>query len=155
MKTSEFRKHPEISPGRKALYYAGMGLVGLGIILFLGGFLSAVSSFGDFGRGWERLPRGFSLPFIGVVLVIIGGFLRAAGARGLAGSGILLDPEKAREDLHPYTHAVGGMVQDAVKGFRESSGDNAPAEGVKVRCPHCRALNDETAKFCGQCGQAL
>ena len=47
------------------------------------------------------------------------------------------------------------MVQDAVKGFRESSGDNAPAEGVKVRCPHCRALNDETAKFCGQCGQAL
>lgn len=32
----------------------------------------------------------------------------------------------------------------------------APAgEVVKVRCRQCRALNEETARFCSQCGQAL
>ena len=26
---------------------------------------------------------------------------------------------------------------------------------VKVRCPDCRALNEEDAKFCKQCGRGL
>lgn len=29
------------------------------------------------------------------------------------------------------------------------------AHSVKVRCPSCKALNDETVKFCGQCGAAV
>lgn len=155
MKPSEFKKHPDISPGRKALYYTGLGLMALGLVLFLTGFLSAVSSFGDIERSLRGMPSLFSLPFIGVVLIIIGSLLRAAGAKGLAGSGILLDPDKAREDLHPYTHAAGGMVQDAVKGYREAEGKEAPKTMVKVRCLNCRALNDENAKFCSQCGQTL
>ena len=31
----------------------------------------------------------------------------------------------------------------------------ALARPWKVRCPHCKALNDETDKFCGQCGKEL
>ena len=38
-------------------------------------------------------------------------------------------------------------VTDALEG-RENA-------VVKVRCPKCRALNDETAKFCNNCGAAL
>lgn len=31
----------------------------------------------------------------------------------------------------------------------------AGAPDVRVRCPACRALNLEDAKFCSQCGRAL
>ncbi len=149
-------KQEGLQPWRKGLYYLGMVLVVLGVILFLIGFLSAVFSFGEPMSLGGGLPTGFAMPFIGVVLAIIGGFLRHVGARGLAGSGMVLDPDKAREDLNPFTRAAGGMVQDAVKGFREAAGDKAEAkETVKVRCPSCRALNDEEAKFCNQCGQGL
>ena len=155
MKHDEIKNNPEISSGRKALYYLGLGLMALGFLLFLIGFVSLASSFGDLsGMGFET-PRGISLPFVGVVLVIVGGVLRGVGARGLAGSGVLLDPRKAREDLNPYTHAAGGMVRDAVKGFQEAAGSASPQEVVKLRCPSCRALNEENAKFCSQCGQAL
>lgn len=35
-------------------------------------------------------------------------------------------------------------------------GQNQSAiEKVKVRCTACKTLNDETNKFCGECGQAL
>jgi rRNA maturation endonuclease Nob1 len=45
------------------------------------------------------------------------------------------------------------MVKDAAEGFRQAGGEaQAP---IKVRCGHCRALNDEEDKFCGQCGKAL
>jgi hypothetical protein len=30
-----------------------------------------------------------------------------------------------------------------------------PAEVVKVRCPACRALNEENARFCHQCGKPM
>ena len=35
-------------------------------------------------------------------------------ARGLAGSGVVLDPEKARTDVEPWTRMAGGMVGDAL-----------------------------------------
>lgn len=31
----------------------------------------------------------------------------------------------------------------------------SPQPTVRVRCRQCRALNDETAKFCNQCGSAM
>ncbi|MDD4081302.1 MAG: zinc ribbon domain-containing protein [Eubacteriales bacterium] len=156
MKPSEFSKRPDISAARKALYYTGLGLVVAGIATFLIGFVSVAVSF---GRPMDMFAQGqgtsFILPFAGIVMAIIGSVLKNIGARGLAGSGVVLDPRKAREDLHPYTHAAGGMVQDAVKGFKAAAGEGTPVEVVKVRCPNCRALNDEDARFCGQCGQAL
>lgn len=156
MKYKEMKDHPEISPGRKSLYYAGLGLTALGILLFLIGFVSSIASFGAPMGMMEDLPGNFALPFVGVVLAMVGGVMQHIGARGLAGSGVLLDPEKAREDLSPYAHAAGGMVQDAVKGFKAAADEPAPPrEVVKLRCPACKALNEESAKFCNQCGQAL
>ena len=155
MKYKDMKNHPEISPGRKALYYTGLGLTALGILLFLIGFVSGIASFGEPLGMMDGLPGSFALPFVGIALAMAGGVMQHIGARGLAGSGLVLDPEKAREDLGPYAHAAGGMVRDAVKGFREAAGEQPPREVIKVRCPACRALNEETAKFCGQCGQAL
>ena len=71
----------------------------------------------------------------------------------------MLDPERAREDLEPWSHMGGGMVQDAlsevnvVKKLEDRLDGGAPQ--VKVRCRACQALNDEAAKFCNQCGAAL
>lgn len=154
---AEQRKQPpRISPERKAVYYAGLGMMALGILLCVAGFYRFASgglSMAGFGAT-GGIPSGFGMFGLGMLLMAAGAVLRGIGARGAAGSGLVLDPEKAREDLHPFTHAAGGMVRDAVDAFR---GD-APAaakEVVKVRCPHCRALNDEGDKFCGQCGAQL
>ena len=59
----------------------------------------------------------------------------------------------ARRTLR-YDPRGGGMVKDAVDAFREDQ-PAAPQEVIKVRCPHCKALNDENDKFCGQCGKEL
>lgn len=31
-----------------------------------------------------------------------------------AGSGVILDPEKAKEELEPFSRMAGGMVKDAL-----------------------------------------
>jgi phage FluMu protein Com len=50
----------------------------------------------------------------------------------------------------------GGMVDDALsevevaKAVTKRFGETKTE--IKVRCPQCRELNGETAKFCSQCG---
>lgn len=155
------RKPPEISSGRKTLYYAGLGMMVLGGILCVVGFItfanegnSAFNSFGIMPMN-SGMPRGFVISLIGMLLLVAGAFVRGIGARGAAGSGLVLDPEKAREDLHPYTHMAGGMVKDAVDAFKGDDSQPATKEIIRVRCPHCKALNDENDKYCGQCGKAI
>ena len=36
------------------------------------------------------------------------------GRRGLAGSGAILDPGRARTDLEPWSRMAGGMAKDAL-----------------------------------------
>ncbi len=156
MKYREFKGSKDISPQRKALYYGGMALIGIGLLLFLSGLLSTATGFGNpaaFNIGPAFMLRGI----VGIILIIAGGFLRHVGARGLAGSGMVLDPQKAREDLAPYTGAIGGMARDAVEAFKANGGENAgEAEPqVMLRCRRCKALNREDAKFCDQCGGEL
>ena len=50
----------------------------------------------------------------GFILVMIGGAMMNVGAAGLRGSGMILDPHGAREDLKPYSQASGGMLDDAL-----------------------------------------
>ncbi len=155
MKFQEFRENKGISPQRKALYYGGMALTAVGLLLFLSVFFSAATSFGNFpasGMGSGFMTRSVA----GIILVVAGGFVRGIGARGLASSGVVLDPEKAREDLSPYTGAMGAMARDAVDAFRKA-GVDTDSEGpqVMVRCRACKALNREDAKYCDKCGEAL
>ena len=90
--------------------------------------------------------------FIGFILIIIGQSISILGARGLAGSGLILDPKQAREDLKPYSSQVGGMINDALE---EVDLLNESKEVIKVRCPSCKTLNDEDAKYCKKCGAQL
>ena len=165
-----------ISPERQTLYYVGMGISFLGVLLFLsnffisfsghtGGFPSngfpggALPDFPsregfrrheDFGRG--MMVRGIG----GMVLIGLGQFIAKIGSHGLAGSGVVLDPKRARKDLEPYSRMKGGMFGDAVDEsgiLDELKGGNPPA--VMIRCRDCKQLNEEDSKFCLECGKRI
>lgn len=51
----------------------------------------------------------------GMGLIVLGGFLMKVGKSGLAGSGVVLDPQQARKDMEPWSRMKGGMVQDALE----------------------------------------
>lgn len=94
----------------------------------------------------------FIRAFGGMGLVFVGAVVRAVGAAGLAGSGLVLDPQKAREDLEPYSRMAGGMVKD---GLEEVRIDLGPQKVVMIKCPDCAKLNEEDSKFCQECGRRL
>lgn len=153
----------KISPERKAAYYIGMGVSGLGVLLFLSNFFVVANQASDpFGMMARNPMPGFVARAIGgMILMVVGQVISRAGARGAAGSGLILDPEQAREDLKPWAQAAGGIVKDALG---EIKAPTAPAPAapapepevvVKVKCPDCHALNDEDARFCKQCGKTL
>lgn len=153
-------RKPQISPERKAVYYGGMGIMVLGGLLFLSNFVIVPSTFfsGPFFADPLTSMQGMMLRGVGgIVLLSIGSFMMRVGARGAAGAGLVLDPEKAREDLSPWARTAGGLVKDALGEVRPSAASDSPAPQtvVKVRCPKCRALNDEDARFCDQCGSPL
>jgi hypothetical protein len=149
----------QISPERKTVYYVGMALVGIGLLLFLSVFVTFMANFGNFDNFEGRARSEGFRAFGGVILMMIGGFLMNVGAKGLSGSGVVLDPEKAREDVEPWSRMAGGMVDDAISEIELAKklgerGDS-PSPEIKVRCRKCQALNDESAKFCNQCAAPL
>lgn len=144
----------QISEGRKGAYYFGTGLMVLGGLLFGSVFVSFAMDFGDFSNFEGKVKSGMFRAFGAMVLLGLGGFIRGIGARGLAGSGVVLDTEKAREDLEPYSRMAGGMVKDVL----EEADVNLRAEPEKVimiKCRSCGKLNEEDSKFCQECGEKL
>lgn len=108
----------------------------------------------------NKQGRNFMIRALGGMgLMALGGFLMRVGAAGWAGSGVVLDPKRARKDLEPWTRMGGGMIQDALGEVdvvnKIEERHEAPAPQIKVRCRRCQSLSDETARFCGQCGTAL
>lgn len=92
--------------------------------------------------------------FVGMALLIIGGVVRSVGARGLAGSGVVLNPGQAREELKPYSRMAGGMVQDAIEES-DINISNDRSQIIMIRCCSCEHLNPEKAKYCQECGEQL
>lgn len=86
------------------------------------GFLLFISVFLDTARYmnnpfiYERQPS-FTSPIIGMILMIAGTVTMNIGAKGAAGSGLLLDPEKAKEDLKRFNEAKGKMINDVVSNI--------------------------------------
>lgn len=151
MEEKDKHKH-KISVERKGLYYIGMAILITGFILFFSVFFIGMNEdpfSGDSGMG--SMKNGF----IGFILIGLGGFIMNIGARGAAGSGLILDPEKAREDLNPYTAAAGGMINDALQEVDILKPKPGEKDIVKVRCLSCRELNDEDARFCKNCGKEI
>lgn len=144
-----------ISKERKVTYYIGSGMMVIGVILFFSVFFFAL---GFMRNPYDAGSPPFGNAVIGMVLIISGSFIRAIGARGAAGSGLVLDPEKAREDLKPFNEVKGEMINDvlsnvdAVDKIVESHEEK---EVIKIRCRSCGSLNDEDARFCKACGKEL
>ncbi len=113
-----------------------------------------VDLFKTFGRVNIQVIFAMGMAFIGGLLIIIGGVTMKIAARGLAGTGIILDPERAREELEPYSRMAGGMVKDALDEAKVSF-DSKPEKVVMVKCRTCGKLNPEDAKFCNGCGREL
>lgn len=145
----------QISPERKAAYYFGMVLMIVGFILFLSVFVSSAANFGNFSNFEQRSSSAFTTAIIGMILVAVGRLIMTVGQRGAAGSGAILDPKQAREDLEPYSRQAGGMVKDALDEADIDLGSRERETVVKVRCRSCGTLNEEDAKFCKECGAAL
>ena len=143
-----------ISDERKTAYYIGMGLQVLGGLLFASTFVTFLMHFGDFTNFEGRAKSEGFRAFGGMALLIIGGIIRGIGAKGLAGSGVLLDPEKARDELEPYSRMAGGMVKDAIDEANINLGGK-PATVIMVKCGSCGGLNQEAAKLCQECGKQL
>jgi hypothetical protein len=158
-----FPRPGQIAPERRRIYYTGLTLGALGLISFLSTFVTFAMHFGDFTNFEANARSEFLRAAVGMILMIGGGVLATIGARGAAGSGLLLDPERAGRDLEPFAR-LSGRLKDAefseMHTLRETlgglgaPGEPAPPE-VKVRCRNCQALNDERDKFCGQCGASL
>ncbi len=104
----------DISPERKGLYYLGMALSGIGILLFLSTFVSFISNFGDFTDFHGRSRSGMMRAFGGIVCIAIGQMMMRLGRSGVAGSGLKLDPQDARRDLEPWSRMTGGMLKDTL-----------------------------------------
>jgi hypothetical protein len=143
-----------ISEERKTAYYVGMGLQILGGLLFASTFVTFLMHFGDFTNFEGRARSDGFRAFGGIALLIIGGIISGIGARGLAGSGVLLDPEKARDELEPYSRMAGGMLKDAMDEANiELSGESTKV--IMLKCRSCGGLSAESAKFCQECGTKL
>lgn len=148
------RPRRDIPGHRKTLFYVGSALSVAGLLLFFSTFVTACSNFGDFTNFDGKVKSQMATGLFGMVLIVVGGILANIGRRGLAGSGAVIDPEQARVDLEPWSRMVGGMAKDALDetGLAAKDGES---QVVKVRCPACKALNDEHDRFCGQCGKAI
>lgn len=145
----------KISKERKITYYIGIGMMIVGFILFISVFFSTARLMSNpFGGGFP--PFGNAV--IGMVLIIAGGVIMNIGAKGAAGSGLLLDPDKAREDLKPFNEAKGSMINDTISQIDVVNKLATPQkenEVIKIKCRNCGKLNDEDAKFCKECGKII
>ena len=146
----------QVSEGRKAVYYVGMGMGVVGLLLFSAPFVTFALSFGQFGpEMFPRMAKAMGLAFFGFGLVFVGGILSRIGLLGPAGAGVILDPERAREDVEPLARMAGGVIGDALDEAHVNLGRTQPERVVVVKCRACGQLNDEDAKCCKECGQAL
>ncbi len=148
----------QISSERKTTYYFGGLLMVIGGLLFASSFVTFFSNFGNFDNFEFNAKSIFGRALAGMAFLIVGGIVRAVGARGLAGSGVILDPDRARKDLEPYSRMTGGMVKDALDEADIDLGAcnlESTQRVVMIRCRECTKLNEEDSKFCQECGQAL
>ena len=144
----------KIPKERKITYYIGIGMMVLGFILFLSVFFAGF----NFMNNPEGVFHSFKNAPIGMVLIIIGAILMNIGAKGAAGSGLLLDPDKAREDLKPFNEAKGEIINDVISNIDvvgQMTKAHEQKDIIKIKCRNCGSLNEEDAKFCKSCGKEL
>lgn len=142
----------QVSEQRKRSNMIGNVMMAIGGLLFFSTFITFGINFGkfDFNPGFMIFQS-----FGGMFLLIAGGVTKSIAMRGLAGSGVVLDPEQARSELEPYSRMAGGMIQDALEEVDLPTGNSSPQQVIMIRCRECGQLNEEGSKFCQECGKPL
>ncbi|MDI6772025.1 MAG: hypothetical protein QME77_05495, partial [bacterium] len=105
----------QVSAGRKTTYYLGAVIMIIGGLMFASVFVTLAMLAGRDSDPEIVIPSALVRTFGGLALLAAGSAIRTVGARGLAGSGVILDPERARQELEPYARMAGGMVKDALE----------------------------------------
>lgn len=126
----------------------------IGALSFFSVFITFAMNFGNFDNFEANAKSSMFRAFGGMALIFFGGVVRRIGARGLAGSGVVLDPEQAREELEPYSRMAGGMVKDALGEAGVNLGGKAETV-IMIKCRDCGKLNEEDSKFCQECGSEI
>lgn len=104
----------EISEGRKVLFVIGQILFILGLLSIGSAFVSVALITSDIADTMGHM-RSVGPRFVaGAAMFFLGRVMKGIGRAGLAGSGVILDPQRAREDLEPWSHMAGGMVKDGL-----------------------------------------
>jgi len=115
----------EIPPERKLLYYLGLGLVILGVLVFGSVFFTSIFAMGNIGQ-FDRLFQSVGLrAFAGIAMIVVGRVLMSLGVRGAAGAGLILDPRQARRDVEPWSRMAGGVIKDALDETGLSKGSSS------------------------------
>ena len=122
----------------------------VGLLVFIGNMLSM-------SKGTREMGSMMTTALVGMGLMVAGQFMSRVGKAGLAGSGVILDPEQAREDLEPFSRQGGGMLKDALDeaGLAGGLGGGGREQVIMIRCQNCGTLNEEGSKFCQECGEPL
>ncbi len=146
-----------VSEKRKKIYQIGMAISAIGVLMFIAVFFINLPV--DDSIRFRRNSRIMEiLAPLGIIMIIAGQIVRAVGERGLAGSGLTLDPEQAREDLEPLNRSAGGQIDDTLDEInigKHLGGLTNQQTIIKLKCTHCDYLNDEQDKFCGNCGKKI
>lgn len=136
----------------------------IGAVISFLGFLTLGSTFvfGTFSA--ESHPVSFGLKIIcGLLLFFGGAIFTGVSFLVLIIRLLLRDPQQIRKEMEPYNRARGGMISDTLDEVEilhevvDKLGTAQPPQPatVKIRCRACQTLNEETAKFCQQCGGIL
>ncbi len=143
----------QFSAARKLVFYSGYLSVVCGTVLFLSAPLQLLTGSPAFTPRF--LYSVFLRTLAGMALIALGLFLRRLGILGPAGSLLVLDAPRARQDLEPWSRTAGGLVDAALSEIEAVKRTSGREPQVLVRCLRCKALNDEEARYCDQCGGPL
>jgi len=113
----------KISNQRKVLYYIGIGTIIIGFIMFMSSFFVKM----DTGFSMET-PSFFKRGALVMICMIVGSVLPSIGRLWAAGSGFLLNPDKEREDLKPFSESKGRMINDVIENIDIVKNINQPSK---------------------------
>ncbi|MCC7087298.1 MAG: hypothetical protein IT427_20030 [Pirellulales bacterium] len=150
-------KHVELRNTRRL---AGPAIAAVGLVFTAIGLINFFSTFGS-----PEPPRLFWCVFVGGLIFMAGLAISRFAYLGAIARYLSNEVAPVGKDVVNYlaketkdsVRNVAATVAEGLRSMELPGGDPAaeqPVE-VKVRCRQCRALNDEAAKFCNQCGENL
>jgi hypothetical protein len=129
----------------------GEVLTYLAVAIFIGSFIFFII----------KIPQKPQFPYgiiISIIFFIIGSIIRIIGdamctisKKGEAAAGLILDPQKEREDKKEQNKGFGGQISDMIEEIPIVKNLIV----IKIKCRECGNLNDELNKFCGTCGKEI